>query len=245
MVSGLSGANLFSSRGDTFFSELVTLCVYLYYRNSYIRKSMANYRAAFWLNTLSFLLVFALIVYTKLFGPSVSSLFLHPSFYPSLNIASLTRAFQILCAVPPVVCGFSFALLKTIQPQSKENLFILCSALLTGGFLVNEIYRIHIALSVMEGGSKLGAILVYGICAGAYGVAFRRKIQSTPYSLLLTGTLLLAFGIVMDSLGWGTEGISSLLEGLPKLFSELNITLYFWFVCYWEILRSLKPLPRA
>ncbi len=206
---------------------------------------MANYRAVFWLNSLSFLLVFALIVYTKLFGPSVSSLFLHPSFYPSLNIAALTRIFQMLCAIPPIICAFSFALLKTIQPQSKENLFILYSALLTGGFLINEIYRIHITLSVMAGGTKLGAILVYAICAGAYGLVFRRKIQSTPYTLLLTGTVLLAFGIVMDSLGWGTEGISSLLEGLPKLFSELNITLYFWFVCYWEVMRSLKSLPHA
>ncbi|MGB3264804.1 MAG: hypothetical protein WBA89_12725, partial [Microcoleus sp.] len=34
--------------------------------------------------------------------------------------------------------------ISSIQPRPLENRFILFSALLTGGFLINEIYRIHI-----------------------------------------------------------------------------------------------------
>jgi hypothetical protein len=204
---------------------------------------MTNYRSVFWLNTLSLLLVAALIVYSKLFGPSVSSLFLPPPFASSPNVALLTHTFQVLCTVPPIVCAFSFGLLKTIQPQSKQSLFILCSALITGGFLINEIFRVHILLGLIAGVPKLGVILVYAIAAVAYGLGFWRKIQSTPYIVLLTGMGLLFFGITVDSLHLGSNGVPSLLEGIPKLFSEINIALYFWYVCYGEIVRSLKASP--
>jgi hypothetical protein len=205
---------------------------------------MTNYRSVFWLNSLSLLLVAALIVYSKVFGPSVSTLFLPPPSPTSPNARLLTHTFQILCSVPPIVCAFSFGLLKTIQPQNKQNVFILCSALITGGFLINEIYRIHILVGLIAGVPKLAVILVYAIAAGGYGFAFRRTIQSTPYILLLTGMGLLLTGISVDSLHLGFDGIPSLLEGIPKLFSEINIALYFWYVCYREVVRSLKASPR-
>lgn len=200
---------------------------------------MTTYRSAFLLNSLSLLLVVALIIYAKLSGPSVASLFLHPASSPDLDVAFLTHTFQILCSVPPLVCGFSFALLRTIQPHRQENVFILCSALLTGGFLLNEIYRIHIVL-VIAGIPKPTVILVCGIVAIAYGLAFRQQIQATPYFMLLTGTGLLFIGITVDSLHLGEEAIPTLLEGIPKLFSEINVALYFWFVCYKKILQTFN-----
>jgi hypothetical protein len=205
---------------------------------------MTNYRSVFWLNSLSLVLVAALIVYSKVFGPSVSTLFLPPPSPQSPNVGLLTHTFQILCSVPPIVCAFSFGLLKTIQPQNKQNVFILCSALITGGFLINEIYRVHILVGLIAGVPKLAVIMVYAIAAGGYGFAFRRTIQSTPYILLLTGMVLLLTGISVDSLHLGFDGIPSLLEGIPKLFSEINIALYFWYVCYREVVRSLHPSLR-
>lgn len=202
---------------------------------------MTTYRPAFWLNSLSLLVVIALIIYAKFFGTSVASLFLPPSFSPYLNVGFLTHTFQILCSVPPLVCAFTFALLRTIQPRRPENVFILCSALLTGGFLFNEIYRIHVILTI-AGIPKLMVILVYAISALAYGFAFWRQIQSTPYFLLLTGMGLLFFGIVVDSLHLGNNAIPTLMEGIPKLFSEINIALYFWFVCYRELLRTFNSV---
>jgi hypothetical protein len=198
---------------------------------------MKTYRSLFWLNSLSFLLVLALIFYAKFFGSSVEELFRHPPFAASLDVGFLTNTFQILCAVPPVVCAFCFALLRTIKPHRQENLFILCSALLTGGFLFNEIYRLHIVLSI-AGIPKLVTISAYAIMLVGYGLVFKRRIQSTPYYILLIGLSLLAIGITVDSLHLKSGAISSLLEGFPKLFSEINITLYFWSVCYKEILRT-------
>lgn len=198
---------------------------------------MTTYRSFFWFNTISLLLVIALIVSAKFSGLSVALLFLPPFTPNHPNVGFLTRTFQLLCSVPAIICAFSFGLLKTFQPRRKENLFILCSALLTGGFLINEIFRVHIIL-LGAGVPKLMTILVYATGAGLYGLAFRRRLQSTPYILLLTGLGLLFFAITVDSLHLNGEGFPSLLEGVPKLFSELNIALYFWYVCHQEVLHS-------
>lgn len=198
---------------------------------------MRNYRPVLWLNSLSLFLVIALIFYSQRFGPSVSSLFLHPPFSPYFNVAILTHTFQILCSVPPIICGFSFALLNKIQPHSQKNSFLLWSALITTGFLFNEIYRIHIILAI-AGIPKLVTILIYAIFLAVYSFTFKRRIQETPYILLLIGIGFLLFGITIDSLKLSGETIPSLLEGIPKLFSEINICLYFWYVCYLEIIRS-------
>ncbi len=202
---------------------------------------MKTYRSGVWLNSLSLLVVFALILYAQFFGSSVGELFRHPPFSPSLDVGFLTHTFQILCSVPPVVCAFSFGLIRTIQPRRQENRFILCSALLTGGFLFNEIYRLHIVLAI-AGVPKLVTVSVYAIILLGYALAFKRRIQSTPYLILLTGLGLLVLGITVDSLQLGSGGIPSLLEGLPKLFSEINIAFYFWYICYEEVMRSLNPL---
>lgn len=198
---------------------------------------MTTYRSVFWLNILAFIVVIALIIYSKLFGPSVSALFLHPPFSAHFNVAFLTHTFQVLCSLPPIVCAFTFGLLRRLQPWSKKHLFILFSALVTAGFLINEIFRIHIILAI-AGIPKIVTIMVYAIVATSYGFAFHKIIKSTPYILLLTGMGLLATGIMVDSLHLGSDTIPSLLEGMPKLFSQINISLYFWYVCYLEILRS-------
>ncbi len=198
---------------------------------------MRNYRPVLWLNSLSLFLVIALIFYSQRFGPSVTSLFLHPPFSPFFNVAILTHTFQILCSVPPIICGFSFALLRKIQPDCKNNSFILWSALITTGFLFNEIYRIHVLLGI-AGIPKLLTILVYAIFLLIYGFLFKRRIQKTPYTLFLIGIGLLLIGIMVDSMKLPEETLASLLEGVPKLFSEINISLYFWYVCYQEVIRS-------
>jgi hypothetical protein len=82
---------------------------------------MTTSRSVFLLNSFSLLLVLGLIVYTKLFGPSVKSLFLHPPSYPQFNIALLTHTFQTLCSIPPIICAFSFALLRTDSTSSERE----------------------------------------------------------------------------------------------------------------------------
>jgi len=194
-------------------------------------------RFVFRLNSLSFFLVALLIILTQLSGLKVSDLFFHPYFSPNPNVALLTRTFQILCSVPVIICTFTYGLAKSIQPRTSENRFILFSALLTGGFLVNEIYRIHIYM-VAVGISKLGVSLLYAVVLSSYGWFFRRELQFTPYQILLAGLGLLFFAIGVDSLHLTNKIFSSLLEGVPKLFSEINIAFYYWYVCKCFLLKN-------
>ncbi|MEG3956814.1 hypothetical protein [Microcoleus sp. herbarium2] len=191
---------------------------------------MTIFRSVVRLNCLSFFLVALLIISTQLSGLKVSGLFFHPYFSPNPSVALLTRIFQILCSVPVIVCTFTYGLAKSIQPRTSENRFILFSALLTGGFLLNEIYRIHIYM-VAVGISKLGVSLLYALVFSSYGWFFRRELQCTPYQILLAGLGLLFFAIGVDSQHLKNKIFSSLLEGVPKLFSEINIAFYYWYVC--------------
>jgi hypothetical protein len=191
---------------------------------------MTIFRFVFILNCLSFFLVALLIIFTQLSGLKVSDLFFHPYFSPNPNIALLTRTFQVLCSVPVIVCTFTYGLAQSIQPRTSENRFILFSALLTGGFLLNEIYRIHVYM-VAVGIPKLGVSLLYAVVLSSYGWSFRRELKFTPYQILLAGLGLLFFAIGVDSLHLTNKIFSSLLEGVPKLFSEINIAFYYWYVC--------------
>ncbi|MEG4006122.1 hypothetical protein QUA41_27055 [Microcoleus sp. Pol11C1] len=182
------------------------------------------------LNSLSLLLVTLLIFFTQISGLKVSDLFFSPYFSPHPNVALLTRTFQILCSVPVVICTFTYGLAKTIQPRHEKNRFILFSAILTGGFLLNQTYRIHIYMIAL-GLPKLGVSLLYAIVLFSYGWFFRRELQLTPYQILLTGLGLLFLAIGVDSLNLKNQMFSSLLEGVPKLFSEINIAFYYWYVC--------------
>lgn len=171
---------------------------------------------------------------TLMSGLQVSDLFFNPFFSPNPTLALLTRTFQLLCSVPVIVCTFSYGLAKTIQPRHSENRFILFSALLTGGFLLNEIYRIHIYM-IAAGIPKLGVCLLYAVILSSYGWFFRRELQLTPYKVLLAGLGLLFFAIGVDTLKLQNQIMASLLEGVPKLFSEINIAFYYWYVCKYFI----------
>lgn len=198
---------------------------------------MKTYRSAIWLNFGVLLLVIALVIGAKLFGSSASTLFRPPSSPRSPDERLLTHTFQILCTVPVICCAFSWGILRILRPGKKMNRFILASALLMGGFLINEIFRVHI-IFLQAGVPKLVTCAVYAAIFGYYGFAFRRIISSTPYLPLALGMGLLFAGIVADSFSSSGSEFSILLEGVPKLLSEVNVALYFWWVCHREILRS-------
>src|SRR4028119_1955194 len=188
-------------------------------------------------NCLSFFLVALVIIFTQLSGLKVSDLFFHPYFSSNPNVALLTRTFQILCSVPVIVCTFTYGLAQSIQPRNLENRFILFSALLTGGFMLNHSYRIHIYMIAL-GLPKLGVSLLYAVVLCSYGWFFRREVQLTPYQILLAGLGLFFFAIGVDSLHLKNKIFSSLLEGVPKLFSEINIGFYYWYVCKCFLLQA-------
>jgi hypothetical protein len=201
---------------------------------------MVKYRPIFLLNGLCLIIVIALLAYAKYLNPSAGALFMPPDFPNSPTEGLLTNIFQLLCAIPPFICAFSFAILKNIKPQNQNNNFILCSALLTLGFLINEEYRIHIIFLTLIGIPKFITIFIYALLGLYYGISFRRQIiTSTPYILLLFGLGLLICAISVDLLHLGSSS-SAPLEGIPKLFSGINVALYFCLLCYNEVINSLK-----
>ncbi|MBD2577497.1 hypothetical protein [Oscillatoria sp. FACHB-1406] len=195
---------------------------------------MKKNRGILQLNFCAIGVMVAILVIAQHYGLSASLLFLPPpSPYP-VGERLFTYTFQILCAVPGVVCAFTWALLHKLQPGAKINRFMLASALITGGFLLNEIYRIHI-IFLLLGVPKLVTCSIYAVAVGLYGWGFRNFWRSTPYPLLMWGMGLLAFGIAIDTLQPGGHEISVFLEGIPKVLSEVNVVLYFWITCHREI----------
>lgn len=202
---------------------------------------MTIYRTLFRLNSFCFLFLGLAIGVSLFFGLKVSDLFFYPYFSPNPNIAFLTRTFQILCSVPVIVCAFTYGLTKNLQPRHPGTQFILFSALLTGGFLLNEIYRIHI-YTIGLGIPKLGVCLLYAVVLFSYGWIFKRELKVTPYQILLAGVGLLFFAIAVDSLHLKNQTIASLLEGVPKLFSGINIAFYYWCVCKSFLVKSFHKI---
>lgn len=202
---------------------------------------MTNFRSFFLVNALSLLSVAVLIVCLKSLGAPLESLFAPPLTPSSIEERLLTYIFQILCSVPVVVCGFTWGLLRTIQPGYKQNLFILWSGIITGGYLLDEIFRIHVFLE-RTGVSKLMFVSLYPIAVLGYALFFKRELQATPYSLLLTSITLFFLALAVDQSHLGGS-VPSLLEGIPKLFSEINIALYFWYICQQAVMRSLASSP--
>lgn len=195
---------------------------------------MTRYRTVLGLNIVSLVAVVVLVLLSKVSGSSAQDLFYHPFFDPSPEVAFLTRTFQLLCTIPVITCALTFAVLSSIRPQHPQNKFIFYAAWVTGGFLINEIYRVHIHLLYL-GVPKLLTCSVYALVGLGFGYIFRKQIAKTPYFLLMTGLVLLIIGVFFDAVPVSRESVNTFLEGVPKLFSEINIALYFWYVCYREL----------
>lgn len=190
-----------------------------------------TYHTTLWLNGLFLLIILALVLYAKAAGLSAKELFLHPETYPHITVASLTHLFQLLCVVPPTVCLFTYSLLRADRSQFPDlQRFLLYSTIITGGFLLNEIYRIHIHLS-LSGIGKPIVICFYAIVLALYIISFRKQLRLTPYPILLVGLAILFVGIGIDALHLRNQGITNFLEGIPKVLSQVNVAFYFWCVC--------------
>jgi len=200
---------------------------------------MKIYPAIIKINLIFLSLAGGLILWTYLQKSSIYFLFLPPQTPPLPTAGLFTHTFQILCSIPPLICAFSFALLNTIKPQQKSNRFFLGSALVTGGFLGNEVYRFHIILLFFKI-SKLITISVYAGIFLVYLLCFLPKIQRTPYHILLSSLSFLLIAILVDFLRLDNYELASLLEGIPKLLSALNLALYFWIVCKTEVIQSYQ-----
>jgi hypothetical protein len=190
-------------------------------------------------NIIVLVLVLALISGVDYANLSPSLLFYPPATPPTPIAGLLTHSFQVLCFVPPIVCSFSYYLLQSWRRLGLQSNFLLFSALVTGVFAVNEIYRVHIILLYFDIPKYL-TISFYALGIVAYSLAFWRQIRQTSYQILIIAIGFLALAITIDFLQLRNRGIGSLSEGVPKLLSGVNLVLYFWDVCIQEISNTIK-----
>ncbi|MGK7940665.1 MAG: hypothetical protein AB4062_11055 [Crocosphaera sp.] len=186
---------------------------------------------------MSLLLVVLIILYAQRFEPSVQGLFIPPPTPPYPTGGLLTHTFEILCSIPAVICGFTFLILIRINPHNKKNWFLLGSTILTAGFFLNEIYRIHIVLQYFDI-PKILTIKFYGVILMLYLLLFWNHLKSTPYGIILISFSLTILAVLVDTFFHKFPIQSPLLEGIPKLFGIINLSLYFYLVCYREILNA-------
>ncbi|MDJ0661388.1 MAG: hypothetical protein QNJ42_18140 [Crocosphaera sp.] len=187
-------------------------------------------------NSISLFLLILVILYAYKFEPSVEGLFIPPATPPYPTGGLLTHTFEILCSIPPVVCGFSFIILRRVNPHNSKNFFLLGSTFLTAGFFLNEIYRIHIVLQYFDIPKSM-TIKVYGLILLLYVFLFWKKMRETPYGIIITSFLLIIFAVLIDTFYQSLPIKSLLIEGIPKLLGMINFTLYFCLVCYREMIK--------
>jgi hypothetical protein len=167
-----------------------------------------------------------------------SWLFFPPATPPAPLAGLLTHTFQLLGCVPSIVCLFTVSVLYSQKKHGQNGLFLLASALVTSIFAINEVYRGHIILLYYDI-PKDQTIGVFAIGVILYGLIFWRQIRETSYPILLGALALLALAIGMDFARLNHPEWAALAEGIPKLLSGLNFTLYFWDLCSRELSRAI------
>ena len=192
-------------------------------------------------NSISILLLILVIIYAQKFAPPVDGLFIPPATprYPTAGL--LTHTFEVLCSIPPVICGFTFFIIRRINPNNSNNFFLLGSTILTTGFFFNEIYRTHIILQYFDI-AKLTTIRVYGVILIVYLSLFWKTLRETPLGIMITAFSLIIIAVLIDSFYSYFPMKSLLIEGVPKLLGMINFTVYFCLVCYQTILNTWKEL---
>lgn len=199
----------------------------------------SNRRAILGWNGFTLGLTIVLIIYGKTVGMAPSLLVQPPPAAFHLYPGFLTHGIQTLCAVPPIACLFSLAVLRGLRPPQAIDRFLVGGAIATGAFLANEILRIHIVIGHAAGIPKWLLVLGFAGLLGVYWYTFRDRWAKTPYGLLVAAGILFILAFSMDLRLLGPD-VSALLEGIPKLFSILNYVLYFWLTSKNAVVQALQ-----
>ncbi len=190
------------------------------------------------------LLIISLIALTKWAG-SPATVLLQPPETPQLaGEQMLTLLFQLTCCLPTLVCFFSWALLRQRAVPPRLIQFLLASAVVTGGFLLLEIFRVHIMLAI-QGIPKPMTVTGYAVLGLLYLGYFRRQLRQTPYGILITAMVLVLGTFLVDLAHRPGDPIFIFLEGVPKLFFGFNLALYYWLVCYRAIAKEMGGIDHS
>lgn len=137
-------------------------------------------------------------------------------------------------------CLFCLVLLRFFHPQRRINSFLLYSTILIALLMLDDLFRVSLLLALFIGVPKLLMYVLYGIAFLFLGFYFKRKVVSTPYGILIAGLLLFVFSNTVDLLPLKGQATPVVLEEGSKLLGLLNLTYYYWSVCWSEATRTFK-----
>ena len=211
------------------------------------KKHLSSIPLLVWLNSLTLLLLGLLSFYAKVKskGRGVERLFSDPFDDHTFYLGWLTGVSEILWCVIIAICAFTLSLLPPLRHQSRR--FLRASALLLSILFFDDRFRLTLIISALAnkiGVSstivEIGIYFLYGSLLVIYIRQFWKIIRRTPYLPLIVGFLLFVFSSVVDLTPIYSPGTHAMLEDGSKLLGQINIALYFWYVCKLEVQRALS-----
>lgn len=205
---------------------------------TFCKKHLFSLPLLVWLNSLAIVALGSLSIYAKIQhkGENIHNLFSDPFNIRTFYFGWFTGISEIFWGTAIAVCLFTSFLLPRTNHRAKS--FFLSGSLLMSLLYFDDRFRLTLIIVVFFGAyTKVKAIVysIYGSLLILYGWKFRRKISQTPYLPLLFSFLLFAFSSVVDITPMTSLGARAMLEDGTKLIGLLNLTLYFWYVCYSEV----------
>ena len=194
------------------------------------------------LNILAIIVLTTLGIYAKIQNKEegLANLFSDPFSSHYFYLGWLTGISEIIWCVAIAICLFTCSLLPRFH---RRQIFFLSSGLLMTLLYIDDRFRMTLILSAFFGSYlkvKTAIYLSYGVLLVGYGKRFWSIISKTPYFPLLLAFFLFGFSSAADIAPISNRGLHAMLEDGTKLIALINLTVYFWYVCYGEIKKLYK-----
>lgn len=189
------------------------------------------------LNILAIIFLSILGVYARIQGKEqgLVKLFSDPFSSHYFYVGWLTGFSEITWCIAIAICLFTCTLLPRFH---RRQVFFLSSGLLMTLLYIDDRFRLTLILSAFFGSYlkvKTTIYLAYGGLLLAYGKRFWFIISQTPYFPLILAFFLFGFSCAADISPISNQAFHAMLEDGTKLIGLINLTVYFWYVCYSEI----------
>ena len=189
------------------------------------------------LNILVITLLSALGIYARIQSKEqgLVNLFSDPFSSHYFYIGWLTGISEIIWCFAIAICFFTCTLLPRFN---RRQIFFLASGLLMTLLYIDDRFRLTLILSAFFGSYlkvKITVYSIYGVLLVAYGKRFWSIISQTPYFPLLLAFFLFGFSSAADIAPINNRGLHAMLEDGTKLIGLINLTVYFWYICYSEV----------
>ena len=188
-------------------------------------------------NILAIVVLSCLGIYARIQGKEqgLVNLFSDPFSSHYFYLGWLTGISEIIWSIAIAVCLFTCTLLPRFH---RRQIFFLASGLLMTLLYIDDRFRLTLILSAFFGSYlkvKVAIYLTYGTLLVAYGKKFWFVISQTPYFPLILAFFLFGFSSAVDITPLSNRALHAMLEDGSKLVGLINLTVYFWYLCYSEI----------